>query len=307
MNLSLRGYIPQLFIHLLFISLVWSITSPALTASAAPARATCAVTVPTGWQPYLVQADDTLSALANQYGVLVEQLVAVNCLPTAEVQASTLLLVPSAVAAVASPPTPAPTPLPTTPPLPTALPTTPPATAVPASTVATPNEAAGEAAPDAVAQPTGAAEPASNLDPQPSAQPTLDSGSPWNRYWFASTLLLVISALGWYLGIGQSGSPRRLRGSGFYLLLGYALFILTGFLGGLLASPIVEPAAYFHLPLSLGVLGTLILIPLLVLREVITPWEGRWQLFGRLLNMMLPPLLALFLITVLGKFAEYLN
>lgn len=280
----------QLLLNILLISGLWLIFAPpvAVVQANASSAAGCVITVPAGWQPYLVQAGDTLAALARQYQVTAEDLRAVNCLPTAELSTRTLLLVPKVA-------------------IPASLPPTPVALITSTTTVVlTSSQAlsATAALPATAVQPAGGAPSRSGLNSQ-AGQPGATPGrSSWG---FMVAALLVITLLIWYLGIFRPGPERPATHPGRGLLVGYTLFIALGFLSGLFVAPGLTALSLFQLPVSVGIFGTLALIPLLVMKEVAAPVIARWRLVGNLLNLVLAPLLALFLITVLGQFVEYLR
>jgi hypothetical protein len=58
---------------------------------------------------------------------------------------------------------------------------------------------------------------------------------------------------------------------------------------------------------SLGTISTLLLITLLVLKELASTLEDRWQAFGRFLNIAIVPLLITFFITVVIRIVDVLR
>lgn len=66
----------------------------------------CHPTVVQGWRPYRVGAADTVETLAQRADLSAAELMAINCLETASLNAGQLLLLPATLAPVAAAPTP---------------------------------------------------------------------------------------------------------------------------------------------------------------------------------------------------------
>lgn len=77
------------------------------------AQAACHIIVPGGWVGYRVQSGDTLSVLAARVGVSMARLSAVNCLPSTQIIAGSLLYVPALPVTATPLPTHTPTDTPT--------------------------------------------------------------------------------------------------------------------------------------------------------------------------------------------------
>lgn len=120
-------------------------------------------------------------------------------------------------------------------------------------------------------------------------------------------LLLVMIALTGYFSLGEAVPTQVAANHGPFSFIGYTLFILAGFLVGLFATSLFQPASPFSLPAISGGIGTVLLIGLLTLKEVTSPWTGQAKTLRRLVSMALVPLLAIFLIAVVSRLATFLR
>lgn len=303
-----------------------------------PPPAPCKILAPEGWRPYRVKLGETLAMLAKQHGVTEEQLRLVNCLQNSTIKLNFLLLAPNnsisdkltitasmqltLTLPVHSLPTHSPTVTPTVPPAPTATatvtPTVPPAPTATATVMPTVEltltiksaitptvlpTATIQSATDGQVKPPPAVRAAA-IPPAPGVGDGATNGA--GQLWFMVALLLVMIALTGYFSLGDA-MPRVVANHRFFSFIGYALFILAGFLAGLFATSLFQPTSPFSLPAFSGGVGTVLLIGLLALKEVTSPWGGQGRIWHRLVSLALIPLLAIFLIAVVSRIAAFLR
>ncbi|MFN8486182.1 MAG: LysM domain-containing protein [Caldilineaceae bacterium] len=315
----------------LLVVLLWLIT-PNLAVHAAdsdqPSRPTtvCIIHPPVGWQPYRVHPNETLDSIAQQHNVTVEQLRQVNCLSAATIRPNLLLLVPSASATNNAPFTSTVTPNPTL----AATPTAPPAPTQPPTVTPTPRRAAASATPPvkpsltATMPPTLASTPPvtgqgrTNGQGQPPptsrttdgvpASPEIDAApQAADQLWFMVALLLITITLIGYFTLGEAIPAQVATNHRLFSFSGYALLLLIALLVGLFATALFEPASPSTLLTFAGGVGTVLLLGLLILKEVASPWMEQRRALRRLLSLVLIPLLAIFLITVVSRLATVLR
>jgi hypothetical protein len=130
---------------------------------------------------------------------------------------------------------------------------------------------------------------------------------PLGRYVVVVSLLFMAVVLGTYQHFPQFwqkdlGHENRTFGLRLPLLIA-----LIGLPLGLAVYHILEPPALTYGATSVNGVAALLLITLLVLKELVSTLAGKWQNFGRLLNIAIGPLLAAFFITVAIRIAELLG
>lgn len=131
---------------------------------------------------------------------------------------------------------------------------------------------------------------------------------PFIRNSLAGSLLLVTLATGVFfiaLHWQRFQFTEGILNRAFHFL-GYVLFLLGGVLIGLLAFPVLAPQYLIELPTLVGVVGALLLVAILAMREATAQLEGAWESVHSLLNVAIGLLLMGFFFIVSLRLAEFL-
>ena len=130
---------------------------------------------------------------------------------------------------------------------------------------------------------------------------------PFMRNTLAVSLLLItlltglfFAALHWWRFQYDEGTLRR-----SFLFLGYLLFLVAGILIGLLIFPLFAPQFMLDLPTLVSIIGALLFLSILTLREATAHLEGEWESVHSLLNVASGLLLMAFFFIVALRFAEF--
>lgn len=283
---------------------------------------TCQISVQTGWSPHRVQGTETLASLAARSGVTVEDLMRTNCLTSEVIEAGALVLTPKLGPAIPAA-TPTDVPMPTATVAPTAAPTLPP-TLVPTATeptivildepTATPVQESATLTPTmvaATATPTTAAVVAGNSNGTP---PTSSSPISKNGIIAISLLIMgVVSALFFALqprrsrpAGGQPAAAPSSSGSAMGGMVANIVFLIGGFVIGALLFPMLRMPSFVELPTWLSASAAVGLIGLLAVKEIFLG-ALQWRGLNRLLNLGIAPLLMIFLLSVITRFADVIH
>jgi LysM repeat protein len=289
-----------------------------------------------------VQADDTLAALAARSGVTVDELMQANCLKTELIDVGTLVLTPKLgpVLPTATPttvpaatPTMTPTPVPTEPLIVVVAESTAPATTTAAADEAVtvestvPSAALVEPAAtvSAEATPTATA-PAEEAGQETAAEETPVAGtssggsttsfSPLSQNGIITLSLIlmgVVSALFFAFQPRQRPSDYDLQAKAPVTrdvtsgsLAANIVFMIAGFVIGALLFPMLRMPVFVELPTWLSATAAIGLIGLLAVKEVFLG-ALQWRGLNRILNLGIAPLLMIFLLSVITRFADVMN
>ncbi len=286
----------------------------------------CQIAVPVGWQPYLVRAGDTLETLAAQRATNATTVTRANCLAEQELVAGMLLLLPrlDPTAGVASPGVITETGEVTE----TGQVTSPfaltevtgvtdgisaPVTVMTGTVTAVPTlQATASVASGATAtvEATSALRPAAT----PLALPltgviAIES----NILFVAALLIMVASALllfalrPWWRGLGDGQDQRAAWGAGQDQRAAWGAglaFLIGGFVVGTALFPWLQGALLAAISAWLSAGFALGLLLLLVLNEYLLV-RPRWHGLGRLLNLLIAPLLMLVLLTLVSHISAF--
>ncbi len=330
MNNKLQNrYLAVLFSLLFALIAQWPAAfvaqASALNALAIQQTGTCQITVKPGWRPHRVQADDTLAALAARGGVTVDDLMQRNCLTSETIEVGALVLTPKLGLAI-------PTATPTSVPMPTitAAPTIPPTASAPTivileeptatplqesatltPTVSLPAAAAVISTTTATATATATVVVASNSNGTP---PTSSSPISKNGIIALSLLIMgVVSALFFALQPRNHSSDYKLQAKSPVIrdlapggLVANIFFMIAGFVIGAMLFPMLRMPSFVELPTWLNVTAVVGLIGLLAVKEVFLG-ALQWRGLNRILNLGIAPLLMIFLLSVITRFADVIH
>jgi hypothetical protein len=120
------------------------------------------------------------------------------------------------------------------------------------------------------------------------------------------TLLVVVALLLVYL-MARTGLTGVTGALPLLTLAAHLLFLLGGFLLGLLVYPHFRLPSLVDLPMPVAAGSAILLLVLLTIRELILPLEGRWKPVRQLLNVLIVPLLTFFFLMAGARIAVLLQ
>lgn len=298
----------------------------------------CTVVAPAGWQPRRVQPQQTVAEIAAHVGVDAAVLLDANCLTSGPIAPGQLILAPIASntpTLIVRPPlmitsslTPmahlntASTAFP--PPLVIATMIVSPTWAFTPTPLTSITETTGSMAPASSAAdtvtamatpvPTLVTLPVGNLAPtRPPAAPRrtpplteIADGWSLEQRGMVITLLVVVALLLVYL-MARTGLTGVTGALPLLTLAAHLLFLLGGFLLGLLVYPHFRLPSLVDLPMPVAAGSAILLLVLLTIRELILPLEGRWKPVRQLLNVLIVPLLTFFFLMAGARIAVLLQ
>lgn len=120
-------------------------------------------------------------------------------------------------------------------------------------------------------------------------------------------ILLMVTVMVLVYLMLRAAQGSAIHGFPTLTVAAHLLFLLGGFLLGLLAYPHFRLPSLVDLPMPVAAGSAILLLALLAIRELILPLEGRWKAVRQFLNILIIPLLTFFFLIAGARIAVLLQ